>query len=515
MMKTIKNMTADQLRKSILQLAIQGKLVKQDPKDEPASVLVDKIYEEKKKLIAEGKIKKEKVESRILKGDDNRYYEKIGKETKDITNELPFEIPESWEWIRLENLTNFYLGKTPDRHNAKYWEEPLISWVSIADMIDKKEIFYSKEKISKLAFNQCFNKQISKAGTLIMSFKLTVGKVSLLGIDAVHNEAIISIYPYISTNNTTKIYLFNLLGLLVKYCEKTDAIKGSTLNKEKLSKMLIPLPPLNEQQRIIDWIKQIEPLLQQYDKLEKQLTKLENEITDKLKKSILQYAIEGKLVKQDPNDEPASVLLERIKAEKEKLIKEGKIKRDKNESYIYQGDDKNYYDQLPINWSKTSLKKICEVYGGKRIPAGEKFELTPTTHKYIRVKDMKDQTVIGCTYISDRIFKIINKYTINYNDIYITVAGTIGTVGIVPDKYNGANLTENADKLILNPLINKQWFLLYLQSELSQRQFQDATTKVGQPKLAIKRIEKLIVLLPTLAEQKRIVNKVERLFNVL
>ena len=224
-------------------------------------------------------------------------------------------------------------------------------------MIDKKEIFYSKEKISKLAFNQCFNKQISKAGTLIMSFKLTVGKVSLLGIDAVHNEAIISIYPYISTNNTTKIYLFNLLGLLVKYCEKTDAIKGSTLNKEKLSKMLIPLPPLNEQQRIIDWIKQIEPLLQQYDKLEKQLTKLENEITDKLKKSILQYAIEGKLVKQDPNDEPASVLLERIKAEKEKLIKEGKIKRDKNESYIYQGDDKNYYDQLPINWSKTSLKK--------------------------------------------------------------------------------------------------------------------------------------------------------------
>ena len=128
---------------------------------------------------------------------------------------------------------------------------------------------------------------------------------------------------------------------------------------------------------------------------------------------------------------------------------------------------------------------------------------------------MKDQTVIGCTYISDRIFKIISKYTINYNDIYITVAGTIGTVGIVPDKFDGANLTENADKLISSPLINKQWFLLYLQSELSQRQFQDATTKVGQPKLAIKRIEELIILLPPLAEQQRIVNKVERLFNVL
>ena len=107
-MKTIKNMTADQLRKSILQLAIQGKLVKQDPKDEPASVLVDKIYEEKKKLIAEGKIKKEKIESRIFKGDDNRYYEKIGKETENITDKLPFEIPENWEWIRLKNFPFAY-----------------------------------------------------------------------------------------------------------------------------------------------------------------------------------------------------------------------------------------------------------------------------------------------------------------------------------------------------------------------------------------------------------------------
>ena len=515
-MKTIKNMTADQLRKSILQLAIQGKLVKQDPKDEPASVLVEKIYAEKKKLIAEGKIKKEKVESRIFKGDDNRYYEKIGKETKDITDKLPFEIPENWEWIRLKNLSMYlYSGKTP-----KYTNIPNDNLIIGQAANNGIKIDYNFAKYGTNDFFECMPNFyfLKKYDVLLNTLgNGTIGRSGIFIDDKTNVLTDGHLFVMRNLYKETSFFLRYFLLLMRTEIEKSST--GTTnqifLSMSTVGNYSIPLPPLHEQQRIIERIEQIEPLLQQYDKLEKQLTKLENEITDKLKKSILQYAIEGKLVKQDPNDEPASVLLERIKAEKEKLIKEGKIKRDKNESFIYQGDDKNYYDQLPINWSKTSLKKICEVYGGKRIPAGEKFELTPTTHKYIRVKDMKDQTVIGCTYISDRIFKIISKYTINYNDIYITVAGTIGTVGIVPDKFDGANLTENADKLISSPLINKQWFLLYLQSELSQRQFQDATTKVGQPKLAIKRIEELIILLPPLAEQQRIVNKVERLFNVL
>ena len=520
-MKTIKNMTADQLRKSILQLAIQGKLVKQDPKDEPASVLVDKIYEEKKKLIAEGKIKKEKVESRILKGDDNRYYEKIGKETKDITNELPFEIPESWEWIRLENLTNFYLGKTPDRHNAKYWEEPLISWVSIADMIDKKEIFYSKEKISKLAFNQCFNKQISKAGTLIMSFKLTVGKVSLLGIDAVHNEAIISIYPYISTNNTTKIYLFNLLGLLVKYCEKTDAIKGSTLNKEKLSKMLIPLPPLNEQQLIIDWIKQIEPLLQQYDKLEKQLTKLENEITDKLKKSILQYAIEGKLVKQDPNDEPASVLLERIKAEKEKLIKEEKIKRDKNESYIYQGDDKNYYEKIevlhtiPRSWKFIKLSYVIDVArGGSPRPIQDYLTTSKDGYNWIKIGDAN----INSKYIESTKEKIKKEglyktKLVHPGDFLLTNSMSFGHPYIL--KIDGC---IHDGWLVLSDkfeVYNKDFLYYLLSSPYIYKSFCSTAGGSVVKNLNSDKVAETIIPLLSIREQTKIANKINLLFGII
>ena len=227
----INNLTADKLRKSILQLAIQGKLVKQNPDDEPASELVKKIYAEKQKLIAEGKIKKDKTESYIYKGDDNRYYEKIGKnEPVDITDDLPFDIPDSWEWIRLPSLANFYLGKTPERNNLQNWGNDF-PWVSIADMKDKSIINHTKEKISNYALSNKFNNQFSPKGTLIMSFKLTVGRTSLLDMDAVHNEAIISIIPYISTENITKIFLLNLLGLLVEYCDTTDAIKGATLNK--------------------------------------------------------------------------------------------------------------------------------------------------------------------------------------------------------------------------------------------------------------------------------------------
>ena len=139
-MKTIKNLTAEQLRKSILQLAIQGKLVKQDPNDEPASELVKRIREERHRLIQEGKIKKDKNESYIFKGDDNRYYEKVGKETRDINDELPFEIPDNWAWIRLSSLANFRIGKTPVRNDPTQWNEPVIPWVSIADMKDMQTI---------------------------------------------------------------------------------------------------------------------------------------------------------------------------------------------------------------------------------------------------------------------------------------------------------------------------------------------------------------------------------------
>ena len=361
-------MKAEQLRKSILQLAIQGKLVPQDPNDEPASVLLERIHAEKQRLIKEGKIKKDKNDSVIFKGDDNRYYEKVGSEVKDITDDLPFEIPDSWAWARFSQIVSFELGKTPDRHTDKFWSNGRYPWFAISDLQERSIVSSTKEKISAVALKEKFAGKLVLQGTLLMSFKLTVGRTSILGVDAVHNEAIISVFPIIADKDTTRNFLFNTLSLIVEYVETTDAIKGATLNSSKLSSMLVPLPPLAEQIRIVNEIKKFEPLIAEYDKLEQQATKLDDEIYDKLKKSILQYAIQGKLIPQDPNDEPASVLLERIRAEKK-----AKLGKKYVDSYIYKGDDNCYYEKVG-----DSVKEISD-----KIP----FNI-PESWRWIRVDNL-------------------------------------------------------------------------------------------------------------------------------
>ena len=240
-----------QLKKSILQYAIQGKLVTQNSDDEPANELLKRINEEKEQLIKDGKIKRDKNTSIIFKGDDNKYFEKKGNEVVCIDDEIPFEIPDSWVWVRFKNLVQFSLGKTPERVDSSYWNSNDCPWVSIADMEDKTTLSKTKECISQKALKEKFGNTYSPIGTLIMSFKLTIGKVSILGIDAVHNEAIISIFPFVSDDNITRDYLFNFLSIITGYTASTDAIKGATLNSKKISEMLVPLPPLQEQKRIV------------------------------------------------------------------------------------------------------------------------------------------------------------------------------------------------------------------------------------------------------------------------
>ena len=187
----------------------------------------------------------------IFRGDDNKYWEKKDNELMCIDDEIPFDIPDSWQWVRFSTIANFSLGKTPERANKAFWNPGKYPWVSIADMEDKSVLTKSKEQISEKALVEKFNGTLSPVGTLIMSFKLTIGKVSILGIEATHNEAIISIFPYVNTDNIMRDYLFNILALTTSYTASTDAIKGATLNSKKIADMLIPLPPLYEQKRII------------------------------------------------------------------------------------------------------------------------------------------------------------------------------------------------------------------------------------------------------------------------
>ena len=206
----------DKIKKSILQEAIQGRLVTQNPEDEPASVLLQRIKEEKQKLVKEGKLKKKDVvDSTIFKGDDNKYYEQVGEEIVEISDVIPFDLPNTWQWVRLGQLVRLNIGKTPSRGDTRYWSNATNPWVSISDMKDYGRINNTREKISDAAsslIGAC-----SPIETLLMSFKLTVGRTAILDIDAYHNEAIVSIYPYIDNEFTFRNYLFLCIANTCKH----------------------------------------------------------------------------------------------------------------------------------------------------------------------------------------------------------------------------------------------------------------------------------------------------------
>ena len=483
-------MTPQELKNSILQLAIQGKLVEQRPEEGTAQELYAQIQAERQRLVKEGKFKnKKKIEP--------------------ITDEvIPFDIPDSWLWVRFGNLVNYSMGKTPPRAEQEWWGND-IPWVSIADMPESGHIGKTKECVSLAAITHKFGGKISRAGTLLMSFKLTVGRVSILDIDAVHNEAIISIYPFADDYAIEKEYLFYVLPVISQLGESKNAIKGKTLNDTSICNLLVPLPPLAEQKRIVAKIEELLPLVDRYEQAWTKLEDFNRRFPEDMKKSILQQAIQGKLVEQRPEEGTAKELYEQIQAKKRRLVKEGKIKKEKPLPEITE-EEKPF--EIPEGWMWVKLGNIVTVLGGKRIPAGRKLSTEDTGHKYIRVSDMKNGSVVtdNLLYIPADIYPSISKYIICKDDVYITVAGTIGRVGKIPKELDGANLTENADRLVFSN-IDRDWLIQCLNSVLVQSQITEITTKVGQPKLAIKRIQELLIPLPPLAEQKRIVGRLEEL----
>jgi len=240
--------------------------------------------------------------------------------------------------------------------------------------------------------------------------------------------------------------------------------------------------------------------------------------TKKLRQKILDLAIHGKLVPQDPNDEPASVLLERIRAEKEQLIKEGKIKAPKKSKSA--GDTSHYGKEgpsaLPEGWCWTTLKEVCSIRGGKRIPKGKSFAKEKTAHVYIRVTDMKNMTVDmnDLKYIDDDVYGEISRYIIEKDDLYLTIAGTIGKVGEIPEELHGMNLTENAARLT-DIACDKLYLMYALQTDVVQSHFSMRFHQVAQPKLSIETASSTLIALPPLFEQKRIVSAIQTLLTCI
>ena len=480
-------MNAQDLKNSILQLAVQGKLVEQRAEEGTARELLEQI-----KLIKDKKIKKSKPLPEITE------------------DEIPFEIPESWEWVRVGEIGSLTRGSGIKRTEVIEDGYPCIRYgelyTTYRTKFEKTVSFVTKE-----LFDKCHKIHTGDvAMTLTGENKTDIAMaVTYEGKDTIAMGGDMTCWSHHMMNPLYLVYFINSPYAIS--CKRNLATGDIIIHisNDKLATILMPVPPLEEQHRIVAKIEEILPYIDQYDKAYTKLETFNKKFPEDMKKSILQMAMQGKLVEQRPEEGTADELYEQIVAEKTQLIKEGKIKKEKPLPEITE-DEIPF--ELPASWKWVRLGSIVSVYGGKRIPAGSKLSEENTGHKYIRVADMKDGTVSldDIKYITDDIYEKIKQYYITSEDIYITVAGTIGRVGVVPMELNNANLTENADKLVFNRL-NKMFLCRMLNSEVIQHQIREATTQVGQPKLAIARIQKLIVPLPPLAEQKRIVAKIEEL----
>lgn len=496
------DMTAEDLRKSILQQAIQGKLVPQNPDDEAASVLLERIRAEKARLVKEKKIKKDKNESVIFRGEGNSYYEKLSDGTvKCIDEEIPFEIPENWEWERWGNLSqSIQYG-----YNAPALNAGVIRMVRISD-IQEGNVLWDTVPFCNIKENEIEQYLLKENDILFARTGGTVGKSFLVKETP---------YPSIYAGYLIRTrYSNSLSAKYMKYFmeselywnqlkEGTVATAQPNCNGKTLGKMLLPLPPLAEQKRIVERIKELMAKVEEYEKSKVALDKLESDLQPNLKKSILQYAIQGKLVPQNPDDEPASVFLERIREEKARLVKEKKIKKDKNESIIFRGEDNSYYEKLadgtvkcideeiqfdvPKEWELARLSNICSLIDGEK----KEGQYVCLDAKFLRGKSSGDYLDKG-------------KYVSKGDNIILVDGENSGEVFTVPcNGYMGSTFKQ----LWTNKEMYLDYVLYYLMFYKSL--LRDSKKGAAIPHLNKEIFYSLIIGIPPLAEQKRIVAALE------
>ena len=420
-------------------------------------------------------------------------------------DECYFDIPSNWKWVRIGDVFDLVNGKA---FKPSDWSDTGIPIVRIQNLNDNTAPY-------NYCSIPCESKYYIHGGELLFSWSGTpgtsFGAFIWNGGEAVLNQHIFIVYPKIQADTMYLMYALNAeLRIFIEKAHGGAGLKHIT--RKEFDACLLPIPPLAEQQRIAAKIEELLPLIDRYEKAWNRLEEFNKQFPGDLQKSILQMAIQGKLVEQRPEEGTGEELYQQIQAEKKKLIAEGKIKKEKPLPEIT--EEEKPFD-IPDNWKWVKLGAVVTVLGGKRIPAGRKLSIEDTGHVYIRVSDMKKSSVVmdNLQYVPVDIYPSISRYIINKEDVYITVAGTIGTVGTIPAILDGANLTENADRLVFSNL-DQAWLVRCLQSVVVQNQILDATTKVGQPKLAIVRIQNMIVPLPPIAEQKRIVARLEELLAI-
>ncbi len=497
-------MNGKQLKNSILQWAIQGKLVPQDPNDEPASVLLERIRAEKARLVKEKKIKKDKNESIIYRGEDNSYYEKMlaTEEEKCIDEEIPFEIPQGWEWCRLGEISTY--AQTKRKINAsnadtQLWGLDLEDIEKGGRLLNIKTVGERKAIGDKTVFN--------RGDILYSKLRPYLLKILVAPEGGICTPEII---PFTCYGNICKDYIVSFLKspYVDDYINSaTFGVKMPRVSTETMTSLLVPLPPLSEQFRIDIKAKELMPYIDEYGKAQDKLNKLNEELSYIIRKSILQEAIQGKLVPQIAEEGTAQELLEQIKTEKQKLVKEGKLKKSAlASSVIYRGDDNKYYERIngqiieielsfeyPNSWAVLRLKDICQLIDGeKRNGKGVCLDA-----KYLRGKSSSAIVEKG-------------KFVYAGDNIILVDGENSGEVFLVPQNgYMGSTFKQ----LWLSSVMWKPYvlaFILFYKEEL-----RNSKRGAAIPHLNNELFYNLPIGIPPLAEQQRIAERINELSQLL
>ena len=521
-------MNGKQLKNSILQWAIQGKLVPQDPNDEPASVLLDKIRQEKERLIKEKKIKRDKNASIIYRGEDNSYYEKMlaTGEVKCIDEEVPFEIPQGWEWCRVNDLMKKITdGTHRSPTNTDNGEYMYITAKNIKeDGISLANISFVSKDVHDEIYSRC---NPEYGDLLYIKDGATTGIVTINNIKKPFS-LLSSVALLKPTSKINANYILYFLRTPLNVESVRNSMKGCAITRitlRQIEKWLVPVPPLEEQQRIVDLINELLPYLDKYSTLQMNLDLLNVNINDKLKKSILQEAIQGKLVSQKAEEGTAQKLLEQIKVEKQKLVKEGKLKKSAlNDSVIFCGDDNKYYEkigksvqcideeipfEIPENWVWVRLGTIVDFSKSQSLPSSSIKESTwvldledieKDSGKLLRKKRMKDVLSKSDKHIFYKGNVLYSKLRPYLNKVIIADEDGACTTEILAFDF-GYIFNKYAQLFLMSP-----FFVDYATAD---------SYGIKMPRLGSKKGNNALFPIPPLREQQRIVEKIEQLMQLL
>ena len=506
------------LRQKILDLAIRGKLVPQDPNDEPASVLLERIRQQKQQMVKDGKLKPKDIknDSVIFVGEDNLHYEKFSNgSVKCIEDEIPFDLPDGWTWTRIKTVSIDLPYGTSKKSNSS-GKVAVLRMGNLQDgEIDYSDLVYSSdeadiEKYYLLENDLLFNRTNSAEW---------VGKTSIYrgDIPAIYAGYLIRIRTLLCGEYLNAVMNSSYAK---NYCirVKTDAVNQSNINAQKLGMFLVPVAPIKEQHRIVTSFKRTFEFTQCIQSEKKELSAL----IQSTKTKILDLAIRGQLVPQNPDDEPASVLLERIRAEKEELIKQGKIKRDKKESVIFRGEDNSYYEKidmkvrcinieipfdLPETWCWCRLGTLFDHNTGKALNSADSAG-TPMT--YITTSNLYwDRFELDS--LKEMLFadSEIDKCTVKKGDLLVCEGGDIGRSAIWMFEEN-IRIQNHIHRL--RPYISLSsrfyYYVMYMWKQLGLIGGQG----IGLQGFSSKMLHNLIVPLPSIDEQERIVAFIDKLF---